>query len=200
MTQQNTEQHANRPKRSSNVKRSAMNKAAKVIPFAFVGGISGCFFEPETEGFVFENPRQCGNSFPEQMEECEIAYQEALRDAAESAPRYYNQQECEMDFLDGCQRYSSFFIPALAGYFFARGLDDDYFKRKKKRYYSQPLYRYRGKFFSGDGKSYGNVANKAVNVSSSTINRKGGTVGQVMSRGGFGKSVSSSSRSSSRGG
>ncbi|CZF86451.1 DUF1190 domain-containing protein [Grimontia marina] len=189
-------------KRSQNVIRPTMDKAAKVIPFAFVGGISGCFFEPETEGFVFQSAQDCARSFPDQIEECRIAYQDALQDAAQSAPRYNNEYECEIDFSDGCDRYNNWYIPAMAGFFFANMLDDDYFKKKKKRYYSKPLYGYRGKYYSGDGNFYSSSSNKSVKVSTSSITKpkSSGTIGQVMSRGGFGKSVSRASSSSRSGG
>ncbi|WP_232313098.1 DUF1190 domain-containing protein [Enterovibrio coralii] len=162
------------------------------MPFTFVGGISGCFFEPQTEGFVFQNAQECSNAFPEEVAQCQVAYKDAVEDAAQDAPRYQSQYACESDFQEGCERYGSWFIPALAGFFFANALDDDYFKKKKKRYYSKPVYRYRGGLYSSDGAKLAGSFGKPAKVSSSSTKKSGGTIGNVMSRGGFGKSVSSS--------
>lgn len=90
-------------KRSSNVKRSSMDKSlklGKIIPFAAFGGI---FFlatqESKTEGYIFSDADECKSNSPEFSEQCDIAYQEALARAERNAPRYNNEFECENDFL-----------------------------------------------------------------------------------------------------
>lgn len=185
-------------KRSSNVKRSSMDKSFKVsrlIPFAAFGGI---FYlatqESTTEGAIYLDASECKASEPGFSEQCDIAYQEAKERAEQNAPRYTTEHECENDFYqDDCyysSRYNSY-VPFASGFFFSRALSN--LSGYNKSYYSEPMYRYKSKYYNGAGQFYGSYRNQPTSVASSRLNKRGGgTIGQVMSRGGFGKAVSGS--------
>ncbi len=183
-------------KRSSNVKRSSMDKSFKVgrlIPFAAFGGV---FFlatqQSQTEGNIYLDADECKSSEPEFSDQCDIAYKDALEKAEQNAPRYTTEYECENDFnQDDCyysSRYHSY-VPFVSGFFFSRAINN--ISGYNKSYYSEPMYRYRSKYYNGDGQFYGSYRNQPTKVATSRLNqRAGGTVGRAMSRGGFGKAVS----------
>ena len=61
----------------------------------------------------------------EPAQECEAAFKAASAEAAETAPRFASQQDCEQEWGQGqCQQTehkgSSFFMPMLAGFMMAR--------------------------------------------------------------------------------
>ncbi|HDM8222056.1 TPA: DUF1190 domain-containing protein [Vibrio campbellii] len=183
-------------KRSSNVKRSSMDKSFKVgrvIPFVAFGGI---FFlathESKTEGYIYTDADECKSDIPEFSEQCEIAYQEAMARAEENAPRYNNEFECEDDFYEDDCYYSSrhrSYVPNFGGYFFSRAVSG--LSGYNKSYYSEPMYRYKSKYYNGAGQFYGSYRNQSTKVATSNLNKRGGgTIGRAMSRGGFGKAVS----------
>ncbi|MCG9776051.1 DUF1190 domain-containing protein, partial [Vibrio diabolicus] len=131
-------------KRSSNVKRSSMDKSlklGKIIPFAAFGGIF--FFatqESKTEGYIFSDADECKSNSPEFSEQCDIAYQEALARAERNAPRYNNEFECENDFYEDDCYYSSSsraYVPHFGGFFYSRALSG--LKGYNKSYYSEPM-------------------------------------------------------------
>ncbi|HHF3041206.1 TPA: DUF1190 domain-containing protein [Vibrio diabolicus] len=183
-------------KRSSNVKRSSMDKSlklGKIIPFAAFGGIF--FFatqESKTEGYIFSDADECKSNSLEFSEQCDIAYQEALARAERNAPRYNNEFECENDFYEDDCYYSSSsraYVPHFGGFFYSRALSG--LKGYNKSYYSEPMYRYKSKFYNGAGQFFGSYRNQPTKVATSNLNKRGGgTIGRAMSRGGFGKAVS----------
>ncbi|WP_159654263.1 DUF1190 domain-containing protein [Vibrio atypicus] len=181
-------------KRSSNVQRPSMEKAlGKAFPFVMFGGFMiFSQYESKTEGAIYYDANECQDNNPEEAQQCELAYQDAMDEAERSAPRYKTERECEYDFReDDCYYSSRYFsyIPRMSGFFYSTDLDD--FDGYKKRYYSQPMYRFKKGYYSGTGSFYGSHRVQTVKMSSGSL-RKGGTIGKAMSRGGFGKAVSSS--------
>ncbi len=183
-------------KRSSNVKRSSMDKSFKVgrlIPFAAFGGI---FFlatqQPQTEGTIYRDVNECESSEVEFSEQCSIAYQEAMAKAEQNAPRYSTEYECKNDFnQDDCYYSSRYhaYVPFVTGFFFSRAVSN--LNGYSKSYYSEPMYRYKSKYYNGEGQFYGAHRNQPTKVATSRLNKRaGGTVGRAMSRGGFGQAVS----------
>lgn len=168
-------------------------KLGKIIPFAAFGGI---FFlatqESKTEGYIFSDADECKSNSPEFSEQCDIAYQEALARAERNAPRYNNEFECENDFYEDDCYYSSSsraYVPHFGGFFYSRSVND--LKGYNKSYYSEPMYRYKSKFYNGAGQFFGSYRNQSTKVATSNLNKRGGgTIGRAKSRGGFGKAVS----------
>ncbi len=78
---------------------------------------------------------------------------------------------------------------AFGGFFYSRSVND--LKGYNKSYYSEPMYRYKSKFYNGAGQFFGSYRNQSTKVATSNLNKRGGgTIGRAMSRGGFGKAVS----------
>jgi uncharacterized protein YgiB involved in biofilm formation len=159
---------------------------------------------------IYSSVMECATENPDYVELCELAYQQALQEAAETAPKYSGEDDCENDFgINNCMTYTgssqSWFMPAMAGFLFAQLLDDDLdidFKKKKKRRAS-PLFMSKnrrspvfGNWVSATGQSYGAFNTRKVKVSSQAFQPKPRTV-TTTKRGGFGAMArATSSRSS----
>ena len=105
--------------------------------------LSGCGDDPMVEGQIFPTVAQCVASGVAQNE-CQEAYNQALADNQNDAPRFESQDLCEGEFGSGqCQQRAegsgNFWVPLLAGFVIANAIDDLDFDRKKKRKYA-PIY------------------------------------------------------------
>ena len=180
------------------VKRIAVSIAAVLL--------TGCGEDP-MEANLYRSVDECASDNPNYMTECTFAYQEAVDEAERVAPRFSNENDCEYEFGDSnCQyienRNGSFFMPFMAGFMLSRFLDNDIdidLKKKKKRYYSQPLFtsysrrsNLRKQWFTSDGKSYGGLHKRTAKVYPSSFKPKP-SASKTLSRGGFGKSVARAS-------
>ncbi len=198
-------------KRSSYVDRPSMTKTiVKCAPFAAFGGVFlYAMFGNKTDGAIYLDDSECARHETGYLKECTMAYQDAIKQAEETAPRYHDKDDCEDEFRRGQCFYdedSRQFSPTMTGFFFTTDVDD--FKQyRHKGYYSEAMYSYRRGYYSSTGYFYANNRRDTVRLSNSVITdatksrtklkNRGGTIGRAMSRGGFGKSVSTSS---SRGG
>jgi len=168
--------------------------------------LTGCGEDP-MEANLYRSVDECASDNPNYMTECTFAYQEAVDEAERVAPRFSNENDCEYEFGDSnCQyienRNGSFFMPFMAGFMLSRFLDNDIdidLKKKKKRYYSQPLFtsysrrsNLRKQWFTSDGKSYGGLHKRTAKVYPSSFKPKP-SASKTLSRGGFGKSVARAS-------
>jgi uncharacterized protein YgiB involved in biofilm formation len=178
--------------------------------------LSGCGEEPEVAD-IYRTVSECADNNPGFFTQCEYAYESAVEDAIRTAPRFSNERDCEFEFGDSRCEYvtnenGSFFMPFMAGFMLSRMLfqDDDWDidlkKKKKKRYYSQPLFTsysrrssLRNQWFDASGKSFGGTHRSAAKVYGSDFKAKP-TASRTLSRGGFGKAVASRSSSRSFGG
>lgn len=165
--------------------------------------------QSDPDVLVYQSPEDCSNANPEQAEQCQAAYQQALAESADTAPKYNRQHDCEADFGGGnCVPYqyqgNSWFMPAMAGFMFGRMLDRD-------RYIHHPVYTsynpyspYYGHWTTAGGYRMGKASyGKRMPVSREALQSKP-KVTRTISRGGFGSSAqaksswSSSKKSSSR--
>lgn len=175
--------------------------------------LSGCGEEPEVAD-IYRSLGECTDVNPGFFEECEYAYESAVQDAVRTAPKFSNERDCEYDFGENrCEYVSnengSFFMPFMAGFMMSRMLfndDFDFKKKKKKRYYSQPLFTsfsrrssLRNQWFDASGKSFGGLHKRATRVYSNDFASKP-TSSRTIKRGGFGKAVAARSSSRSFGG
>ncbi len=48
----------------------------------------------------FQSVNDCSDQYPDQMQQCELAYKQALAEAAQTAPKYQNMAACAADFGD----------------------------------------------------------------------------------------------------
>ncbi len=168
--------------------------------------LSGCS-DPAEKAVVYQKVDDCISDNPRFAEQCRAAYQHALEEASRTGPKYNSENECIQEFGAGaCVQapQSNWFMPAMAGFMFARVMQNN------RPYYSQPMYssRYRGSIFydrwvTADGYDYGSsrYSRSSVRVDKNQMKPKPATT-RTISRGGFGSTVSaksswSSSKSSS---
>ncbi|WGV99912.1 DUF1190 domain-containing protein [Vibrio sp. YMD68] len=185
-------------KRSQRVILPSMKKdwsKINIAPFTVAVGvvvIAGCSdSDPSNDAYIYSGIDDCSESNPGYAEQCRAAYEEALDEAARTAPRYMSEDDCRAEFREeGCfqPRNTSWFVPAMGGFLFSRALSGS------RGYYSEPIYRYGGSWYSTDGRSYGSYRNgyKKIKIKTSEMKKKP-AVTRTMSRGGFGSTVSAKS-------
>lgn len=203
-------------KRSQGINLAKMRKqntrfALKPLALGIAtAGLVGCGSNSQ-EGQVYRDVNECADDNPGNELQCETAYERALSEAAASGPKYRSMNDCTVDFGNAnCVPYqtasgNNWFVPAMAGFIFARALD------RNNYYYSTPVYTsyYRHSPFYGnwvgvDGSYYGKKRYGRIKVSKKAFAPKP-MVKRTISRGGFGSKVAAKSswggsRSSSRGG
>jgi uncharacterized protein YgiB involved in biofilm formation len=202
-------------KRTKNINLTRMKKNSRrcllgTISVAIAGiTFSGCSDTREAD--IYKDKAECINQNPSYTADCEAAYEQSLATATETAPKYKSLEECWAEFgANVCTNYqsssgNSWFMPAMAGFMFARVMDSG------RRYDNQPVFTSTrrnsplyGSWVTSDGYSYGSNYSRRVTVDSKAFQPKP-KVTRTISRGGFGSTVaaksswSSSSRSGSKG-
>lgn len=187
-----------RRKRSADLRLVLM---AAAVPVA----IAGC--ESEPTGRLFQSVEECTIEGEIDVDECRSAYDTALAQHRDSAPRFESEYDCNAQF-GGCERldrgwggsgtaYTPPFGGFLVGYYAGQLIDID--GKKKKRYRTSgvlPMYR---DFRSGEYlKPNGDSVGRSPGLVRGDAGRTTGVArGQTVSRGGFGSTASSSSSSRS---
>lgn len=193
-------------KRSQTISLKRMRKTKRPFAFKFLsvsvlaGLVSACGGnqgDPDT-GIIYQGVDDCVADGQEEAQ-CEAAYQTALAEAEELAPKFGTLEECQFEFgPEMCQesRSGNWFTPFMAGYLLSNALD------RSGNYYSRPMYSRRygqsdnywisgsGKVYKSQGKTYQTRTPGTVQKSSTAQSKpKVSTI----SRGGFGSSVSAKS-------
>jgi uncharacterized protein YgiB involved in biofilm formation len=197
---------SNKTKRSKSINLTSMRKSFSVKPLAL--GVAAIFLSScgdKQEASVFTSVNDCTDANPEFAEKCKAAYEDALKEAERTGPKYNTQRDCESEFGNNqcnvVQNGSgSFFMPFMAGYMLSNLMSP-------RGYYSQPMFTsrnssYRSRWIGADGQDFGDNRRRTMRVSEKALKPKP-TVNKTMSRGGFGSSVrakSSWGSSSKRGG
>jgi uncharacterized protein YgiB involved in biofilm formation len=173
--------------------------------------LTACGDDPMVEGQVFPSVAACVAAGTPQGE-CQEAYNQALADNQNDAPRFESQDLCEGEFGTGqCQTRAeggnNFWVPLLGGFLIANAINDVDFDRKKKRRYA-PIYmsRANGNYYHG-GSNYGPMSRNSsgrYGLGSAALDRpvsapRVQSRSDIASRGGFGGRASSRS-SGGRGG
>ncbi|MCG8614236.1 MAG: DUF1190 domain-containing protein [Pseudomonadales bacterium] len=181
-----------------NVFRAKPGFRAKPLCLALAGVTLASCSDTE-EVVVYRNLHDCKLQNPELQEQCETAYQEALSKAASSAPKYLSRSDCEDEFgANTCVSYRSesnidWFMPAMAGFLFAKALDRPNYYRTQPMFtsysYHSPM---RGHWTTSDGYRYGSVKDRRVTVDPKAFKPKP-KVSKTISRGGFGSKVAAKS-------
>ena len=164
------------------------------------GGVllAGCS-DPEPEVYYYSSLDDCKSANPQNIQLCESAYQEALREAQANGPKFDTMANCEGAYGPNvCYRSpgNSWFMPALTGFVLARALDG-----RDRGYYSQPRYPSVWQDGAGYGTYSSTTSSRSSSSRASTSNEQKNKTIPTRSRGGFGsqsQAKSSWSRSSSR--
>jgi uncharacterized protein YgiB involved in biofilm formation len=192
-------------KRSQSINLARMRKASGVFalkPLALCVATlfaAGCD-SPEQQADIFKTLDECKSTYPDLGAQCEMAFNEALHKAQDTAPKYGTLDDCVAEFgADRCVKQeksdgSSWFMPAMAGFMLARALDD-------RRYDTAPMFtsshygsRYYNRWSTVDGYTYGDYrqGRMSTRVGSDTFKPKP-AVTKTISRGGFGSKAAAAS-------
>jgi uncharacterized protein YgiB involved in biofilm formation len=189
-------------KRSSILDLSLLRKRTRSFILAPVSlaVMAGCSGGSSNEQVTFvTSVDDCTSNTQLSVVECESAYQEALKEAEATAPRYQNQRDCQAEF-GNCQSSGGFFVPFMAGYMVSNivGNIGDSMDRNRRFGNSYPSYLYRGsgqfrnKIMTSDGHVVGSPGQRSYRVPSDALKSKP-AVTRTISRGGFGAKASAKS-------
>ncbi|WP_300004814.1 DUF1190 family protein [uncultured Cedecea sp.] len=204
-------------KRTKQINHSSFRKswnARHLTPVAIaitaVFMLSGCEQSDETVS-LYQNADDCSVAHPGKSAECTTAYNNALKEAERTAPKYDSREACIAEFGEGqCQQApaqaslagsgenqaqaqssGSFWMPLMAGYMMGRlmsgGAQQPLFSSKNP---ASPAY---GKYADASGKSYGAATpGRTMTVPKTAMAPKPATTSTI-TRGGFGDSVAKQS-------
>lgn len=213
-------------KRTKNINRETFRKSwcsYRIAPVALavsaVFMLAGCEKADETVS-LYQNADDCSRANPSMSEQCTTAYNNALKEAEKTAPKYATREDCVAEFGEAqctqapaqagmaaeSQSSGSFWMPLMAGYMMGRMMGGAGFAQ-------QPLFTSKnsaspanGKFVDATGKNYGpaTAGGRTMTVPKTAMAPKP-AVTNTITRGGFGESVAkqatmqrSSATSSSR--
>ncbi len=204
-------------KRTKEINRDNFRKAwrnYRLAPVALavsaVFMLSACEQNDETVS-LYTNADECSKANPSQSEQCTIAYNNALKEAEKTAPKYATREDCVAEFGEqqctqapaqagvGNQAQAqsssgSFWMPLMAGYMMGRLMGGNSAP-------SQPLFSSKsasspanGKFVDATGKSYGpaTAGGRTMSVPKTAMAPKPATT-TTITRGGFGDTVAKQS-------
>ncbi|PVZ85115.1 hypothetical protein C9426_20690 [Serratia sp. S1B] len=197
-------------KRTKNINQETFRKSwrsYRVAPVALaisaVFMLAGCEQADETVS-LYQNADDCSRANPSMSEQCTTAYNNALKEAEKTAPKYANREDCVAEFGESqCtqapaqagmaaqsqQSGGSFWMPLMAGYMMGRMMGGGYAQ--------QPLFTSKnaaspanGKFVDASGKNYGpaTAGGRTMTVPKTAMAPKP-AVTNTITRGGFGETV-----------
>lgn len=173
--------------------------------------LAGCEQNDETVS-MYQNADDCAQANPGKSAECTTSYNNALKEAERTAPKYASREECIAEFGEGqcqqapaqasmagenqaqTQQSGSFWMPLMAGYMMGRLMGGG------AGFAQQPLFSSKnpaspayGKYTDASGKSYGAaLPGRRATVPKTALAPKPATTSTV-TRGGFGESVAKQS-------
>lgn len=201
-------------KRTKNINRAAFRKSLRpahlaiAISAAFM--LTACEQADETVA-LYQNADDCSRANPSMSEQCKTTYENALKEAEKTAPKYASREDCVAEFGEGqcaqspaqagmapnsaeSHQSGSFWMPLMAGYMMGRMMGGG-------AYAQQPLFTSKsaaspanGRFVDASGKSYGPATayGRTMTVPKTDMAPKPATTSTV-TRGGFGESVAKQS-------
>ncbi|WP_236250328.1 DUF1190 domain-containing protein [Microbulbifer sp. ALW1] len=172
-------------------KSTARNFVLRPIALGIVAALMGCSSKEEVK--VVASVEDCVNQTELDQKQCEAAYQQALREAERTGPKYDSRHLCEVEF-GNCRQTGSFWLPLMTGFMVGQMLDS-----RDRNYYYNPVYRYSNPYsgnydrlMTSDGSVLGRSGKVNYTVPSSATKPKP-TVTKTVSRGGFGSVASAKS-------
>ncbi|MEB8478213.1 DUF1190 family protein [Cronobacter malonaticus] len=196
-------------KRTKQINRAMFRKswnARHLTPVAFAVTaafmLAGCEKSDETVQ-LYQNADDCSAANPGKSAECTTAYNNALKEAERTAPKYATREDCVAEFgEDQCQQVNntntsqatqqtgSMWMPLMAGYMMGRLMGGG------MGFAQQPLFSSRnpaspayGKYTDASGRNYGAAQpGRTMTVPKSAMAPKPATTSTI-TRGGFGDSV-----------
>lgn len=167
--------------------------------------LAGCEQSDETVS-MYQNADDCSTANPGKSAECTTTYNNALKEAERTAPKYASREDCVAEFGEGqCQQApaqagmvpenqaqtqssGSFWMPLMAGYMMGRMMSGGAQQQPlfSSRNPASPAY---GQYTDASGKSYGAAqSGRTATVPKTAMAPKPATTSTI-TRGGFGDSV-----------
>ncbi|MBA2816346.1 DUF1190 family protein [Candidatus Pantoea persica] len=201
-------------KRTKNIRHAAFRKSWQArhltpvaLAIAAVFTLAGCEQSDETVS-MYQNADDCSKANPGQSAQCTTAYNNALKEAEHTAPKYATREDCVAEFGENqcqqtpaqtgtgttqnaeAQQSGSFWMPLMAGYMMGRLMGSG------AGFTQQPLFSPRtpnspanGQFVDASGKNYGAATSgRTMNVPKTALAPKPATTSTI-TRGGFGETV-----------
>ncbi|AVJ19362.1 DUF1190 family protein [Serratia rhizosphaerae] len=198
-------------KRTKNINQETFRKSwrsYRMAPVALavsaVFMLAGCEKSDETVS-LYQNADDCSRANPSMSEQCTTAYNNALKEAEKTAPKYASREDCVAEFGEAqctqapaqagmaaeSQSSGSFWMPLMAGYMMGRLMGGG------SGFAQQPLFSSKnpaspanGKFVDATGKSYGpaTAGGRTMTVPKTAMAPKP-AVTNTITRGGFGETV-----------
>ncbi|MCS2152702.1 DUF1190 family protein [Scandinavium goeteborgense] len=186
-----------------------MTPVALAITAVFM--LAGCEKTDETVS-MYQNADDCSSANPGKSAECTASYNNALKEAERTAPKYASREDCIAEFGEGqCQQApaqagmapegqqaqaqssGSFWMPLMAGYMMGRMMSGSGFQQQPLFSSKNPKSPAYGQYTDASGKGYGAAqSGRSMNVPKTAMAPKPATTNTV-TRGGFGESVAKQS-------
>ncbi|KAA8999275.1 DUF1190 family protein [Affinibrenneria salicis] len=196
-------------KRTKNINQESFRKSWRswrLAPLALAVGtvfmLAGCEKNDETVS-LYQNADDCSRANPSMSEQCAVAYNNALKEAEKTAPKYASKEDCVAEFGEGqctqapaqagmaanSQHSGGFWMPLMAGYMMGRMMNGGGFAPQPLFTSTSSASPANGKFVDASGRSYGNTTSvRTLSVSKTALAPKPATT-TTITRGGFGESV-----------
>ncbi|MBY5991925.1 DUF1190 domain-containing protein [Ferrimonas balearica] len=206
-------------KRSTQVRRPRFRKALPLATSVAVSVslvLSGCSPAPREEAQIYRNAEECMQVYPDQPELCQQVFGSAQVDHLATAPRFTDQQQCELEFGEGnCEQApegsqgnaggGSWFMPMMMGYMMGNLMGGRSVRQAPVYSSSSRTSPMRDKLVTANGEVVGNRGDRTVRPAPSAF-QKPTAPARVTQSGGFGRmaqqkaqaSRSATTRSSSR--
>lgn len=193
-------------KRTLNIRHARFRKSGLSAPIALAIGstllLSGCEKTDETVA-LYQNADDCARANPGMQQQCTTTYQNALKEAEKTAPKYASKEDCAAEFGEAqCtqapaqagmaaqpQQSGSFWMPLMAGYMMGRMMSGGGYAQQPLFTSNSPNSPANGKFVDASGKNYGSAtAGRAITVPKTAMTPKPAAT-TTITRGGFGETV-----------
>lgn len=191
-------------KRSQHINLAKMRKATsawKPLALAIAGASLAACSDHQEEVRLVESIDDCTSNTELTQQQCEAAYQQAVQEAARTAPRFEREQDCQAVYgFDSCRATSNgWFMPMMTGFLISKTLDA-LSDSRQARY--TPIFRDRDwnkhmsdgtplSYSSGGWGSY--RIPEGSNTAKTTVSKPYPAGTKTINRGGFGSTSSAKS-------
>lgn len=196
-------------KRTQNIQKEAFRKgwrtyrlAPVALAVSAVFMLSACEQTDETVS-LYQNADDCSAANPSMSAQCTTAYNNALKEAEKTAPKYASKEDCVAEFGEAqctpvpaqagtaaeSTQTSSSWMPLMAGYMMGRMMGGAGFAQQPLFSSRSPASPANGQFVDASGKSYGTATSgRTMTVPKTALAPKPATT-TTITRGGFGETV-----------
>lgn len=191
-------------KRTSDINHARFRKrwGYRIAPIALAVSatfiLSGCEKTDETVS-LYQNADDCSRANPSMKDQCTTTYNNALKEAERTAPKFATREECVAAFGESqCaqssagattasaapQQSGSFWMPLMAGFMMGKLMGGNSFAQQPVFRPNTPNSPANGSYVDASGKNYGSTAGRTITVAKDAMTPKP-TSSITTTRGGF---------------